>query len=66
VSESILSVDLWCGMEGKGWRTWVSHQVEEEPSAEIGDSQGSGRGLELPECVMSGGAVVEHEISLYN
>ena len=29
-------------------------------------AQGSGRGLELPECVMSGGAVVEHEISLHN
>lgn len=29
-----------CGVEGKGWRTWVSHQAEEEPSAEIGDSSG--------------------------
>lgn len=41
-----------------------SHQAEEEPSAEIGDTaQGSGRGLDV-RVHMSGGAVVEHEISL--
>lgn len=43
----------------------VSHQAEEE-YAEMATTQGSGRGLELSECAMSGGAVVEHEISLHN